>query len=108
MNFKQIIREFERHGVLLLSDSKLLSVSGLVAGKPVRGSWWWHPAGHTIFRMAGELADHPGCVVTKLVFGKVTFVHRNDPARPDPSPAVCGSKASWVKGVTAPLRCVPA
>ena len=75
-NFKQIIREFERHGVLLLSDSRLPSVSGLVAGEPVIGSWWGHPAGHTIFRVAGELADHPDSVVTKLVSGKVTFVHR--------------------------------
>lgn len=75
-NFKQIFREFERHGVLLLSDSTLPSVSGLVAGEPVSGSWWGHPLGSTIFRVASELSDHPDSVVTKLVSGKVTFVHR--------------------------------
>ncbi|MBZ5537893.1 MAG: hypothetical protein LAO31_18210 [Acidobacteriia bacterium] len=75
-NFKQILREFERHGLLLLSDSRLPSVSGLVAGEPVHGSWWGHPAGHMIFRMAGELADHADSVTAKLVSGKVTFVHR--------------------------------
>jgi len=42
----------------------------------VRGSWWGHPAGGAIYQVAEALADHPDVVVTRLVSGKVTYVHR--------------------------------
>ena len=47
-----------------------------VAGEPVRGSWWAHRAGKAIFRVAGALEDDPDVLSTKLVEGRVTFVHR--------------------------------
>jgi hypothetical protein len=65
-----------RHGLLLLQDARLPSVATLVAGEVVRGSWWGHAAGKHIFRVAGELADHPDVATAKLLGGKVTFVHR--------------------------------
>jgi len=52
-------------------------VAGLVAGGPVRGSWWGHPKGRQIFRVTGWLADHPEVLVNRLVSRKVTFVHRS-------------------------------
>jgi len=45
-------------------------------GKPIRGSWWGHPKAHDIFRVVCRIADHPDVAVTKLISGKVTFVHR--------------------------------
>jgi hypothetical protein len=66
----------EEHGLLLLTDPKLPSVASLVAGKPVRGSWWGHPKGDEIFQVAEWLADRPDVVVAKLVSGKATYVHR--------------------------------
>src|SRR2546426_9295601 len=65
-----------REGLLLLSDARLPSIAGLVAGGPVRGSWWGHPAGQAIFQVSEALADHPDVVVNRLVAGKVTYVHR--------------------------------
>ena len=65
-----------RHGLLLVSDADLPSVAGLVAGEPVRGSWWSHPRSHEIFAISEAFSDHPDVLVTKLLAGKVTFVHR--------------------------------
>jgi len=65
-----------REGLLLLSDARLPSIVSLVAGAPVRGSWWAHPAGRDIFRVSEDLADHPDVLVNRLVSGKVTYVHR--------------------------------
>src|SRR6185295_12829959 len=41
-----------------------------------RGSWWSHPLAQTIFAVNEQLADHSDVLITKLVSGKVTFVHR--------------------------------
>ncbi|MFO0744943.1 MAG: hypothetical protein U1F43_04600 [Myxococcota bacterium] len=65
-----------RHGLLMLHDAALPSVSMLVAGEVVRGSWWGHRDGHAIFDVASALESHPDALVTKLVCGKVTYVHR--------------------------------
>ncbi len=65
-----------RHGLLLASDADLPSVAGLVAGGPVRGSWWSHPRSHEIFAVSESLSHHADVLVTKLLAGKVTFVHR--------------------------------
>ena len=66
----------ERHGLLLLQDARLPSLATLVAGAPIKGSWWSHAAGHEIFRIAGALDDDDDVTTAKLVAGKVTFVHR--------------------------------
>ena len=65
-----------RFGLLLLSDPRLPSVAGLIAGEPVRGSWWSHPRSRAIYAASEELSDNPDVLLTKLVSGKVTFVHR--------------------------------
>jgi hypothetical protein len=69
-------RELERTGLLLLHDGTLPSLTALVAGEPVRGSWWGHAKSRTIFRVASALAKHEDALRAKLVGGKVTFVHR--------------------------------
>jgi len=75
-NFQIILNALAEYGVLLENDVKLPSVASLIAGEPVRGSWWPHARAQVIFTMLQQLADHREAVMTKLVSGKVTFVHR--------------------------------
>ncbi|HKW99123.1 MAG TPA: hypothetical protein VJN43_15390 [Bryobacteraceae bacterium] len=69
--------ELSEHGLLLETDRQLPNVCALVTGETVRGSWWAHPRSHDIFRVNCALADHMDVLVTKLISGKVTFVHRS-------------------------------
>jgi hypothetical protein len=71
-----VLASLKEHSLLLQTDANLPSVCALVTGAPVRGSWWSHPRGKDIFRVNCALADHPDVLVTKLVSGKITYVHR--------------------------------
>jgi hypothetical protein len=65
------------HGMLLESArGPLPNVAEMVAGEPIRGSWWGHPASHAIFAAVNSLAESPDVVRTRLVNGKVTLIHR--------------------------------
>jgi hypothetical protein len=65
------------HGMLLASArGPLPNVAALVAGEPIKGSWWAHPRGHEIFNTLSDLDDSPDVVRLRLVNGKVTLVHR--------------------------------
>jgi hypothetical protein len=65
------------HGMLLESArGPLPNVAALVAGEPIKGSWWGHPRGHEIFDTLSTLDDSPDVVRMRLVNGKVTLVHR--------------------------------
>ena len=75
-HFKLIFDELKRLGFLLESDPKLPSVSSLITGAALKTSWWSHPLAQTIFNVREQLEDHADVLVTKLVSGKVTFVHR--------------------------------
>ncbi len=75
-DLSRALEQLKSYGVLLQTDPRLPSVASLVAGEPVRGSWWGHARGGAIFRATKELADHPDVLVTKLVSGKVTYVQR--------------------------------
>lgn len=74
-NYAVITKTLEEHGVLMLSDLRLPSVVGLIVGEPVHGSWWGHPMGKAIYALANRLEDSEHVMSTKLVAGKVTFVH---------------------------------
>ena len=63
-------------GLLLQQDPLLPNVVVLLVGAPVRGSWWAHPVAHRIFECLNVVAHHPDVLVTRLVSGKITFVHR--------------------------------
>src|SRR5262245_54356158 len=66
-----------QHGMLLESArGPLPNVAELVAGEPIRGSWWGHPRSHAIFEAINRLAESPDVVRTRLVNGRVTLVHR--------------------------------
>jgi hypothetical protein len=65
------------HGMLLESArGPLPNVAELVAGEPIRGSWWSHRSSHAIFDALNDLAASPDVVRMRLVNGKVTLVHR--------------------------------
>jgi hypothetical protein len=68
-------RVVERDGVLLLHDARRPSLTALVAGAPIRGSWWGHPAGGEIFRAASALEEDGEALFVPLLEGKVTLVH---------------------------------
>ncbi|HEV8361847.1 MAG TPA: hypothetical protein VGR28_15475 [Candidatus Thermoplasmatota archaeon] len=91
-----------RHGLLLLSHPTLPSLARIVAGAPIRGSWWSHPRGRAIFWAADALGDDPDVVVGKLVDGRVTFVHR--PLWPALL-AVAEAREPWqLRGLGAPAQ----
>jgi hypothetical protein len=67
--------------MLLETDPILPSVGGIVAGEPIRGSWWSHRAGRPIYRVLSDLLEETEsadseALVARLVAGKITFVHR--------------------------------
>ena len=71
-----MVREFRRIGILLESDPRLPSVTSIVVGQPLLGSWWGHPSGRRIWRVLNRFCRRRDVLTTKLVSGKVTFVHR--------------------------------
>src|SRR3990172_1678201 len=72
---KQVLSEIEKQGILLVTDPVLPSVTGIVAGEPVSGSWWSHPRAHEIYAVLTSLEDDLGVLLVKLVSKKETFVH---------------------------------
>lgn len=73
---KTVYTQLRKRGFLLLSDPRLPSVCSLITGGPLRTSWWSHPLAQEIFQVSGNLEDHPDVIATKLISGKVTFLHR--------------------------------
>lgn len=74
--YKLVLSRLEKFGVLLESDHCLPNVCTLVTGEAMRGSWWSHPLAQQIFAVNEQLEDNPDVLITKLISGKVTFVHR--------------------------------
>ncbi len=72
----RVLDELKRFGFLLESDARLPNVCGIITGQTMKGSWWSHPQAHAIFAINELLADHADVLLTKLISGKVTFVHR--------------------------------
>jgi hypothetical protein len=67
----------KRHGVVLqAARGSVPSLAEAIAGGPIRGSWWGHPKGHEIFRVAESICESEEVLVCKLVDGKITYVHR--------------------------------
>ncbi len=75
--YKRTLETLEECGLLLGSDALLPSVASIVAGEPIHGSWWAHPANHEIYHVSVDLPEHPDITVVKLVSGKDTYVHRS-------------------------------
>lgn len=72
----RLIDYLEEYGLLLEADQSFPSITTIIAGTPIKGRWWGHPKGKLIFRELSDLAENPDIMITKLVSGKVTFVHK--------------------------------
>lgn len=71
------VAAIRRHGALLESArGPVPNLAEMVAGVPIRGSWWGHPASHEIFEAINQARSSSVVVATRLVDGKVTLVHR--------------------------------
>lgn len=75
-HFDNVFAKLEENGMLIAWDSNLPDLTHTITGEKVRGSWWSHKLGHTIFAVSEMLGDHPDVLIMKLISGKVTFVHR--------------------------------
>jgi hypothetical protein len=72
-----VLALLDERGVLLESaKGPIPSVAELVAGEPIRGSWWGHQSGREIYAVLEQLEGSPDVARTRLVHGKVTLVHR--------------------------------
>lgn len=77
MTPKQALAFVEKHGIVLQSArGRVPSFAEFVAGERIRGSWWGHPRGKEIYRLAETVVDSGEVLVCRLVDGKVTWVHR--------------------------------
>jgi hypothetical protein len=75
-SLRQTVDALERTGLLFLHDVRKPSLTALVAGAAIRGSWWGHPAGRRIFQVASALEDGGLALFVPLLSAKVTLVHR--------------------------------
>jgi hypothetical protein len=66
----------EQGVVLQSARGPVPSLAERVAGEPIHGSWWGHPAGHEIYAVLDRVRSSPDVITTRLVDGKVTLVHR--------------------------------
>jgi len=65
------------HGVVLVSaKGKGPTLVEAIAGEPIKGSWWGHPAGKHIFSVLTAVTDSQDVLVCRLIDGKITLVHR--------------------------------
>jgi len=62
--------------VLQSARGPIPNLAEYVAGEPIRGSWWGHPAGHDIFAVLTHLMESPDLVATRLINDKITLIHR--------------------------------
>jgi hypothetical protein len=74
--FERVMNILEETGLLQQRGSDIPDVCRIIQPNPIKGSWWGDPLGQQIFAVTEMLSDHPDVTVTKLVSGKVTFVHR--------------------------------
>jgi len=72
---RQTVDALERTGLLFLHDARKPSLTAMVAGAPIKGSWWGHPSGKRIFQVANALEDEGQALFVPLLSAKVTLVH---------------------------------
>jgi hypothetical protein len=77
MKFDQAMAFIRNRGVVLESaQGPVPRMAELIAGEPIKGSWWAHPKSHSIFAVVTQIKESPDILVCRLVEGKITYVHR--------------------------------
>jgi len=72
----RVKRDLQRFGLMPVTDPEAPSLVSIVAGGPISGSWWGHPAGQLIYQVSEALDSEPDVLVIKLWRGKLTLIHR--------------------------------
>src|SRR5260370_12893803 len=77
MTSRQALAFIRKHGVVLeAARGPVPSLAEVIAGAPVRGSWWSHPKSHEIFAVTRAVRASGDVLVCRAVKDKFTFVHR--------------------------------
>src|ERR1017187_1409764 len=77
MDTEEAFKFLETHGIVLASaKGPVPRMSEVIAGEPIRGSWWGHAKGGEIYRILGLLEESPDVLVCRVIGGKITLVHR--------------------------------
>jgi hypothetical protein len=71
---RAVLEALDAWGIVLAQDAKLPSVTTIVAGEAVRGSWWGHRANRAIYETFGAL-ERRGTFSARLVAKKWAYVH---------------------------------
>ena len=77
MTAEEALAFVERHGIVLEAarHRSIPSLAEAAAGEPLRGSWWAHPAGKSIFALTRAVRESPQILVCRIVDGKISFAH---------------------------------
>jgi hypothetical protein len=77
MTASEALKFVRKHGVVLeAAIGPVPSLAGVIAGGPIRGSWWSHAKGSEIFALTRAVRDSPDVRVCRRVDGTITYVHR--------------------------------
>ena len=77
MTAAQALAFIEQRGVVLVSaKGPVPRLTEVIAGEPIKGSWWGHPKGQQIFAILEAVTESEDVLVCRLVKGKITLVHR--------------------------------
>lgn len=77
MTSRQALAFVRKHGVVLeAARGPVPSLAEVIAGEPVRGSWWSHLKSQEIFAVTRAIRASDDVLVCRLIKGKITFVHR--------------------------------
>jgi hypothetical protein len=74
---KDAVAFVELQGIVLESgQGPVRNLAEAVAGERIRGSWWGHPKGRSIFAATRAVRGSPDVLACRLLGGKVTYIHR--------------------------------
>ena len=77
MTGEEAIAFVRERGVVLVSARGVVPrLTEAIVGGPIKGSWWAHPRSHQIFVTLQAVTDSKEILVSRLVDGKLTLVHR--------------------------------
>jgi hypothetical protein len=77
MTSRRALAFIRKHGVVLESaHGPVPSLTEVIAGGSVRGSWWSHPKSLEIFAVTRAVRDSDDVLVCRLIKGNITLVHR--------------------------------
>ena len=77
MKPKDAVAYVELHGIVLESgNGPVPNLAEAIAGQRIRGSWWGHPKGRSIFAATRAVRESSDVLACKLLGGKVTYIHR--------------------------------